>query len=315
MKRVTVIRGGISSERDVSLKSGENVIKALRQKDYRVSDLIANDDLENIIQLLRSQKPNVVFNALHGRFGEDGAIQGVLEWLNIPYTHSRICASAMGMNKVVTRTLLAESGLPVAKGKVVSFDKFLECDPFAVPYVVKPIEEGSSVGVHLVQSKSPKERQEQRQHILNNWHYGDKILVEEFIPGKELTVCVCNDEALTVTEIASKNHIFYDYEAKYKTGESKHTLPAKIHPNAFEQALNYAVSAHNILGCSPVSRTDFRYDDQNEKENKPGKLYILEVNTHPGMTETSLLPEQAAFRGTTYPYLCSWLVENAKCRT
>lgn len=313
-KHVTVLRGGISSEREVSLASGGNVIDALQEAGYQVSDLVANDNLEQIIQSLKEQNPDVVFNALHGRFGEDGAIQGVLEWMNIPYTHGGICSSAIAMNKHMTRILLADAGLPVATGKVIPIQELAHQDPMPVPYVVKPIEEGSSVGVYILNETDDKIRQQKRKDIVKEWHFGANALVEQFIPGKELTICVMQDKALTITDISSGTHVFYDYASKYTAGESKHVLPAQIHPKAFEQALEYAQHAHKILGCYPVSRTDFRYDNTQETSDHPGKLYILEINTQPGMTKTSLLPEQALYCGISYPELCSWLVEHAKCR-
>lgn len=314
-KHVTVLRGGISSEREVSLASGSNVIDALKEAGYQVSDLIVNDDLEHLVQSLKEQKPDVVFNALHGRFGEDGAIQGVLEWMDIPYTHGGICSSAIAMNKQMTRILLADAGLPVATGKVIPIQELASQDPLPVPYVVKPIEEGSSVGVYIITETDENARQQKRKDIVKEWHFGENALIEQFIPGKELTICVMEDKALTVTDISSGAHVFYDYASKYTAGESQHTLPAQIHPKAFEDALNYAKQAHKILGCYPTSRTDFRYDNTNETKDNPGKLYILEINTQPGMTKTSLLPEQAAYCNISYPELCSWLVEKARCRT
>lgn len=313
-KNVTVLRGGISSEREVSLASGSNIIEALKEAGHQVNDLVANDDLEQIIKCLKEQKPDVVFNALHGRFGEDGAIQGVLEWMNIPYTHGGICSSAIAMNKQMTRILLVDAGLPVATGRIIPIHELALQDPLPVPYVVKPIEEGSSVGVYIITETDEKLRQKQRANIVAEWHFGDNALIEEFIPGKELTICVMQDKALTITDISSRSHVFYDYTSKYTAGESEHILPAQIHPKAFEQAMNYALQAHKILGCYPVSRTDFRYDNTQETSDYPGKLYILEVNTQPGMTKTSLLPEQAQYCGISYPELCSWLVEHAKCR-
>lgn len=314
-KHVTVIRGGQSSEREISLASGKNVITALQKAGYQVTDLIANDNLAEIIQQLQNHPPDVVFNALHGRYGEDGAIQGVLEWMNIPYTHGNVCASAIAMNKNITRILLEKAGLPIAKGKVIPITDLIDQDPLPVPYVVKPIEEGSSIGVSILQTPDPAIRQKQRKDIVEKWHFGPEALIETFIPGKELTVCVLDDRALTVTDIASGDHAFYDYQSKYQSGQSTHTVPAPIHPEAFQMALTYALQAHKALGCDPVSRTDFRYDNRDETATRPGKLYILEVNTQPGMTETSLLPEQAAFCGLSYPDLCAWLVEKARCRT
>jgi D-alanine-D-alanine ligase len=304
MKRVAVLYGGISAEREVSLASGGQVIAALRQAGYDVQPVEVNADLGAVIAAL-DPRPDAVFNALHGRFGEDGAIQGVLDWLDIPYTHSGVRASALAMDKAASRAVFTAAGLPVAAGRVIDIADMEDSDPLPRPYVVKPLNEGSSVGVEILR------RGENRRHeIARNWHFGPRALVEEFIPGRELTVGVMGDRALTVTDIAAA-HDFYDYESKYAAGGSHHVLPARIHPAIHAQALDVALAAHNALGCRGASRADFRYDDTT---GEPGRLVLLEVNTQPGLTATSLLPEQAAFCGIAFPALCAWMVEQAQCR-
>lgn len=313
-QRVCVLYGGRSSERDVSIASGKEVTSALQKKGYDVYPFELGHSLQDFIEFVTLHKPHVVFNALHGRYGEDGAIQGVLEWLNVPYTHSGIYASALAMDKAASRIMLQAAGLPVAEGGIYSLDELKQTDPLPFPYVIKPVNEGSSVGVHII-FPEPGRTNDSKENILSRWSYGNKILVEAFIPGRELTVGVLEDRALTVTDITpttSTERGFYDYEAKYNSGGSLHKLPAHMPPALFQQALSLAVQAHKVLGCSGASRTDFRYDDTiTEKE----RLIILEVNTQPGMTPTSLLPEQAAFCNISYEELCSWMLDNALCRT
>lgn len=304
---VAVLMGGISSERPVSLSSGAAISAALREAGYRVTPIDAGDDIGRTITALREAAPDVVFNALHGSFGEDGAIQGVLEWMRLPYTHCDIRASATAMNKAASRDILAAAGLPVARGAIIDMATLEAADPLPLPYVIKPIAEGSSVGVEIIRAGSNR-----RADIARNWRFGQTALVEEFIPGLELTVAVMDGRALTVTDIKPATESFYDFEAKYSQGGSVHALPADIHPVAFEQALRLAEAAHQALGCRGATRTDFRYDAP--VPNEPGRLVILEVNTQPGMTPTSLLPEQAAFKGISYPALCDWIVQEALTR-
>ena len=309
--KVTVLMGGLSAEREVSLSSGAQVLRALQQAGYEASSLDAGPDLRAMLDVLHDDKPDVVFNALHGRFGEDGAIQGVLDWLGIPYTHSGIRASAVAMDKQAARAVFVAAGLPVATGGLVEIASLLARDPLPLPYVIKPVNEGSSVGVEIIRPGS-----NHRAAVAAAWRFGPHALVEEFIPGRELTVAVVGDRALTVTDITPNpdmSHGFYDYEAKYAAGGSHHVLPAEIHPAAFAQALDIALAAHRALGCSGASRTDFRYDDTGSA-SEPGRLVILEVNTQPGLTPTSLLPEQAAYCGMDFPSLCAWMVEHAACR-
>ncbi len=304
MRRVAVLYGGISAEREVSLSSGRQVITALREAGYDVVPVEVKDDLRAVIAAL-DPRPDVVFNALHGRFGEDGAIQGVLDWLGIPYTHSGVRASALAMDKAAAKAVFAANGLPVARGGMVDIAALEHADPMALPYVVKPVNEGSSVGVEIM-----REGGNRRASVAAAWSYGPAAMVEEYIPGRELTVAVMGDRALAVTEIASENQ-FYDYEAKYADGGSRHIIPAPVHPQVYAQALDVALAAHKALGCRGATRSDFRYDDT---AGEPGRLVLLEVNTQPGLTPTSLLPEQAAHIGYSFPQLCAWMVENATCR-
>ncbi|GBR70617.1 D-alanine--D-alanine ligase [Gluconobacter kanchanaburiensis] len=302
--KVAVLLGGTSSERPVSLVSGAAAIEALREKGHDVTPIDVGPDIVTTISALRAAAPDVVFNALHGPLGEDGAIQGVLEWLGLPYTHSGVRASAVAMDKGATRILLAAAGLPVAQGRVVTIDELLEADPLCAPYVIKPVAEGSSVGVEIVRVGDNR-----RAQIAKNWRFGKEALVESFIPGRELTAGVMGDRALAVTDILPcETANFYDFEAKYKAGGSRHVVPADLPQAVTDRALHYALRAHQVLGCKGASRTDFRYDGETDT------LVILEVNTQPGMTPTSLLPEQAAYCGISYPDLCDWMVREALTR-
>jgi D-alanine-D-alanine ligase len=305
MTRVVVLYGGISAEREVSVASGIQVIAALRETGFDVYPVDVGSDLGAVIAAL-TPKPDVVFNALHGRFGEDGAIQGVLDWLGIPYTHSGVRASSLAMDKQVAKALFASAGLPVAPGRVVSIAELEAGDPLPLPYVVKPVNEGSSVGVTVVRGGDNR-----RAEIARSWTFGPTALVEEYIPGRELTVGVLDDRALAVTDIRAVAGTFYDYESKYADGGSRHIIPADVHPDIYAQAMDVAVAAHRALGCRGATRCDFRYDDT---AGEPGRLVLLEINTQPGLTPTSLLPEQAAHRGMSFPKLCAWMVEHATCR-
>ena len=304
MTRVAVLYGGMSAEREVSLSSGRQVVVALRAAGYDVTPVEVGDDLRAVIAAL-DPRPDVVFNALHGRFGEDGAIQGVLDWLGIPYTHSGVRASALAMDKAAAKAVFAAAGLPVARGAMVDIAALEHADPMPLPYVVKPVNEGSSVGVEIM-----REGGNRRASVASAWSFGPAAMVEEYIPGRELTVAVMGDRALAVTEIVSEN-AFYDYEAKYADGGSRHVIPAPVHPEVYARALDVALAAHKALGCRGATRSDFRYDDT---VGEPGRLVLLEVNTQPGLTPTSLLPEQAAHVGYSFPQLCAWMVENASCR-
>ena len=309
--KIAVLKGGWSSEREVSLNSGAACAKALRDAGYDVTEIDVTRDIPALITALTAAKPAAVFMALHGNGGEDGVMQGILTALDLPFTHSSLLASAIAMDKQTTKTLLQPHGMPLAKGGIVSRDDVLAGRlPVPAPYVIKPNAEGSSVGVFIVcpgDNKPPLG--------LDALPPGTPLLVEEFIAGRELTVAVVGSEgekprALTVTEIKA-NTAFYDYEAKYATGGSSHILPAPIPAEVFEEALRLAELAHEKLGCSGVSRTDFRYDD-----SKPGVsgLVFLETNTQPGMTATSLVPEQAAHVGLSFADLAAWLMQDAQWR-
>ena len=305
VKTVAVLYGGISAERAVSLASGAQVIDALTAAGFDVRPIEVGQDLGAVIAAL-TPAPDVVFNALHGRFGEDGTIQGVLDWLAIPYTHSGVRASALAMDKQAAKAVFAAAGLPVAAGAMVPIEALAEADPLPRPYVIKPVNEGSSVGVEIMPVGGNG-----RAAIAAAWRFGPLAMVEEFIPGRELTVGVMGDRALAVTDITPTEHAFYDYDAKYAAGGSRHVIPAQVHASAYADAMDMALRAHQALGCRGASRADFRYDDT---AGEPGRLVLLEVNTQPGLTPTSLLPEQAAHAGVSFPALCAWMVEHAACR-
>jgi len=302
-KRVVVLMGGASAERQISLTSGTECAKGLRAAGYDVVEVDVGRDVGALVRAL-TPKPDVVFNALHGRFGEDGTIQGVLDLLGIPYTHSGLLASALAMDKAMAKRVFTAAGITCPDGKVIDASELLAGDPIARPYVVKPNNEGSSVGVRIVRPGDNLPLPEEC-----GWHVGQKLLVETYIPGRELTVGVMGDHPLAVTELRPK-HDFYDFEAKYTAGKTEHLIPAPIPEEVARQALDAALAAHRALGCRGVSRADFRYDDTG---GEPGKLYLLEVNTQPGMTPLSLVPEQAAHVGIPFPQLVAWMVENARC--
>ncbi|MGY6770644.1 D-alanine--D-alanine ligase [Komagataeibacter sp. NFXK3] len=310
-RRICVLTGGLSAEREVSLDSGRNVADALRSLGHDVHSIDPGPDLLALVGELQASRPDAVFNALHGRFGEDGSIQGILDWMGIPYTHSGVRASATAMDKEAARAVFAAAGLPIATGLCLTPAALEPADPLPAPYVVKPLNEGSSVGVEIIRAGSNR-----RAAVAQGWTFGTHMLVEEYIPGRELTVGVLHDRALTVTDITptGSGPAFYDYQAKYAAGGSCHELPARIHPEAFAQARDLALAAHRALGCRGASRTDFRYDDT-AGTDLPGRLVILETNTQPGMTPTSLLPEQAAACGMNYATLCQWMIDQATCRT
>ena len=300
MKRVAVLRGGWSAEREVSLSTGRGCADALREKGYDVVEIDPPRDPAQFASLL-TPRPDVVFNALHGRGGEDGHIQAILNLMGIPYTHSGLLASAVAMDKPMAKAVFAAAGLPVVEGRVATRDEILARTVMAAPYVVKPANEGSSVGVIIV-------RQGENRTIAAG-ELKDTMLVERFIPGRELTVAVMGDRALGVIEIVARG-TWYDYDAKYSAGGSAHICPADLPPAIYAEAERIAVAAHKALGCRGVSRADFRYDDTG---GQPGGLYLLEVNTQPGMTSTSLVPDAAKAAGISYAELCAWMVEGAAC--
>jgi D-alanine-D-alanine ligase len=302
-KRVAVLMGGRSAEREVSLVTGKACAEGLSQKGYDVLTIDVGHDLDDLLRALQP-RPDAVFNALHGHFGEDGRVQGLLDLLALPYTHSGLLASALAMDKPLAKQVFAGIGLRCPEGKVITVENLLKSDPFPRPYVAKPAAEGSSVGVRIVRpgDNLPPLGSE-------HWPFGPQVLVERYIPGRELTVAVMGGEALAVTEL--RPHMgFYDYEAKYTAGKTDHLIPAPVSHKIAEAAKSMAVAAHGALGCRGVTRCDFRYDDTAPELDG---LYLLEINTQPGMTPLSLVPEQAAYRGISFPDLVGWMVEHAEC--
>jgi D-alanine-D-alanine ligase len=302
MKHVAVLMGGWSAEREVSLRSGKACADALdRSGHYKVSRI---DVTRDIAATLSALKPDCALNVLHGRPGEDGTLQGLLEIIGIPYTHSGVMASAVAMQKDIAKTVLKAANVPVPGGMVVTRQEAAARHLLPPPYVIKPVAEGSSVGVFIVREDHKHPPQE-----LNaaDWTFGERVLVEPFIPGKELTCAVMGETALGVIEIVPTTK-FYDYESKYAPGGSKHLLPAPLPPAVYEECRRLSLAAHRALGCRGVSRTDFRYDDS--RAGTAG-LACLEVNTQPGMTETSLVPELAAHAGIKFEDLVRWMVEDA----
>ena len=300
---VVVLKGGWSAEREVSLVSGAAVAKGLAEAGYRVAEVDVHRDLPALMAAL-TPPPDVVFNALHGRGGEDGVVQGILEMLGIPYTHSGVAASALAMDKPLTKRVLASVGVQSPEFRVLSVIEAAAGHALEPPYVVKPLAEGSSVGVRIVgpmDNAPPVD--------LAGWTFGAEVLVERYIPGRELTVGVMGDRALTVTEV-HHSHSFLDYEAKYVAGHATHVLPAPVPKDVFLAAMERALTVHRVLGCAGISRSDFRYDD-----SRPGVdgLFFLEINTQPGFTPISFVPEQAEHIGIPFSALCAWLVETAQC--
>lgn len=297
---VAVLFGGWSEEREVSLRSGAACIKALKDSPYQVTGV---DVDRNIAKTLAELKPDVALNMLHGPFGEDGCIQGLLEILQIPYSHSGVLASALAMNKAKARDIFSRSNIPVAEGILVARFEVAQNHPMQPPYVIKPVANGSSVGVHIVrQGDAPAQ-----ELASDEWKFGDEVLVEQYVAGKELTCAVMGDKALGVIEITS-DLPFYNYNAKYAPGGSSHILPARIPDDVYKTIQELALRAHQALGCRGISRSDFRFDD------KTGELVCLEVNTQPGMTATSLVPELAAHAGYSFTQLAQWMVEDASLR-
>jgi len=302
-KHVAVLKGGVSNERPVSLVSGHECAKALRNAGYTVTEVDVGYD---VAERLREVKPDVVFNALHGRYGEDGAVQGVLEFLRIPYTHSGVLASALAMDKHQAKIMLKAAGVPVTDHVIASRAEVGRAHVMAPPYVVKPVADGSSFGILIVKAEQSHPPQE----ILGSeWKGGETLMVERYIPGRELTCAVMGDVALGVTEIVT-DLAFYNYEAKYSDGGSRHILPADLKPKIYDKVQKMALKAHAALGCRGVTRTDFRFND---RAGEDGELVCLEINTQPGMTPTSLAPEQARHAGHSFEELVAWMVEDASC--
>jgi D-alanine-D-alanine ligase len=304
MSRIAVLEGGWSVEREVSLVSGRECAKALRQLGHDVIEIDVTRDLAALAAAL-DPRPDIVFNALHGKGGEDGTIQGVLEFLRLPYTHSGVVASAIAMDKPAAKAVFAAAGLPLAEGKVVSREALASGDVMPRPFVVKPIDEGSSVGVRIVHPGDNEWADE-----AHHWRYGARAMVEAYIPGREITVAVMGGRALGALEIRPTRAAMYDYDAKYAPGGSAHIVPAPIHRAAYDSALHIAREAHRALNCRGVSRSDLRYDDT---AGEPGRMVLLELNTQPGMTPTSLVPDIARHAGIDFTALVRWMVENASC--
>ena len=297
--RVAVLHGGFSAERDISLVSGREAASALEQSGYDVALIDVSRDLSAMFSSLRDAAPDAVFNALHGRFGEDGCIQGLLDMMSLPYTSSGRLASALAMDKSVAKAMFLSAGLPVAEHTIVTFAEAESTDPLTRPYVIKPINEGSSVGVHIVREGDQKKPLDEMGLSSNS-----PVMEERFIPGREITVAILGDRALAVTEITTDRG-FYDYNAKYAAGGSYHILPADLPPDVYNRALEISMAAHRLLGCRGVTRADLRVDKD--------EIYLLELNTQPGLTPTSLVPEQAAYIGMSFADLVSWMVEKAQC--
>jgi D-alanine-D-alanine ligase len=299
-KHVAVLMGGWSAEREVSLRSGKACADAAERAGYRVTRIDVDRDIATVLQQL---EPDVALNVLHGRPGEDGTLQGVLEVVGIPYTHSGVLASSLAMQKDLAKIMLTAGGVPVPDGVTVSRFAAAKKHLLPRPYVIKPIAEGSSVGVFIVTDAHAHPPQEL---FREDWAFGEMVLCERYIPGKELTCAVIGEQALGVIEIVPKVR-FYDYEAKYAPGGSEHVLPARIPADVYEEVRRLTLAAHRALGCRGVTRADFRWDDTAGKQG----LACLEVNTQPGMTETSLVPELAAHAGMSFEKLVAWMIEDA----
>jgi D-alanine-D-alanine ligase len=301
-KHVAVLMGGWSAEREVSLNTGRGCVEALQGQGYQVTPIDVDRDIARVVQAVR---PDVAFNALHGPFGEDGTIQGMLEILQIPYTHSGVLASALAMHKGKAKDVMRAAGVSVPDGVLVHRLDAASRHVLPPPYVIKPVNEGSSVGVIIVQA----DREHPPQEIgRDDWPHGDLVMVEKYVAGRELTCAVMGDRALGVIDIQPALGGFYDYDSKYVAGGSVHVLPANLKPNIYQEVQHLALTAHQALGCRGVSRADLRYDDT---PGGSGALVVLEVNTQPGMTATSLVPEIAAHSGFSFGELVQWMVEDS----
>lgn len=301
MKRVAVIYGGWSSERPVSLSSGRQMAEAARKAGY---DVIEIDATRELARQLTEARPDAVLNGLHGPWGEDGSVQGLLEVMGLPYSHSGVLASALAMDKLKSKAVYKQAGLDVAQDRRVTRAEAAAAHALKPPYVIKPVNEGSSFGVLIVREGTNGPPQELTGP---NWRYGDYLMAEEYIPGRELTVAVLGDRALAVTEITTLRD-YYDFDAKYAAGGSQHVIPADLPAHVTKAAMDASLTAHLALGCRGATRSDFRYDE------KKDRLVILETNTQPGMTPTSLVPEQAAHVGMSFVELVAWMIEDASCQ-
>ena len=303
MNHVAILMGGWSAERSVSLSSGEACASSLESQGYKVSKIDVDRDIS---RRLYDLSPTVVFNALHGPFGEDGTIQGILEFMEIPYTHSGVMSSALSMNKERAKIVASASGVAVAESKIMNRFDVAKSHGMELPYVVKPIGEGSSCGVHIIHEDG--ESSPPSALASPDWQYQDEVMIERYIAGRELTCAVMDDKPLDVIEIIPNSGKFYDYASKYENGGSTHVLPAQILPNIYESVRNMSLAAHKALGCRGITRSDFRWDDKGN-----GELIWLELNTQPGMTATSLVPELAQHAGYEFNDLLQWMMEDASC--
>lgn len=304
MRKVAVLMGGISSEREISLKSGQGVLQALNEAGYSAFPVDLTHDVGGLVRILNREKPDVVFNALHGKYGEDGCVQGVLNLLQIPYTHSGVMASSIAMDKSMTKKIVQSIQVMVAEERLVEKKDIMAGNTLPYPYVVKPNDDGSSVGVFIVKTAAEKDK------MLVDWNFDRPVLMETFIPGRELSVAVSDEGSLGVVEIVPHGG-FYDFTNKYSQGGAEHLIPAPIPEKDYRAVMEQAYAIHKILGCRGVSRSDFRYDDT--AKNAPAKMVFLEINTNPGMTPFSLVPDIAKAKGTSYQDLVVWLVERATC--
>ncbi len=303
-KKVVVLMGGFSEEREVSLSSAKGVLKALHELGHEAISLDVTRNMEKVVQSLECHKPDVVLNILHGRWGEDGCIQGLLEMMGIPYSHSGVLGSALSMNKIVARKMCEMNGIRIPEGRVGKIEDACAGRIMEPPFVIKPVGEGSSVGVYIILDEKSVRPDPQ------NWLFEDEVLVERYIPGREIQVAVLGGIPRGAIEIQPEG-TFYDYEAKYTDGKAVHLMPAPIHSEVYAQVLEWAGKAHRVLECRGVTRSDFRYDDT---QGEPGVLYYLETNPQPGLTPLSLVPEIVAHEGMSYAQLVQWMVEDASCQ-
>lgn len=298
---VLLLEGGWNEERNVSLATAESVYESLIEQGYQVTRYNPTRCVESLCETIKESKPDIVFNALHGIYFEDGRLQGLLDLLEVPYTHSNALSSAIAMHKPTAKNVFSDHGIPVPPGVVCSWDEIKDTHPMSPPYVVKPIDEGSSVGVFIIQ-----EGNHPIGTHLEQWPYNKKILVEKYIPGQEISVAVMDHKAIGILELRPKKG-FYDYTAKYTDGITEHIMPADIPEKAYAKALDYSTHAHQLLGCTGITRSDFRYDAENDA------LYLMEINTQPGFTKLSIFPEICAHYGISFNEIVCWLIEDGLC--
>ncbi|MBM3610359.1 MAG: D-alanine--D-alanine ligase [Alphaproteobacteria bacterium] len=299
---VLLLEGGWNAEKEVSLSSGQSIYESLIDQGYPTTRYNPTRDIKALCSIIETVKPDVIFNGLHGIYFEDGRLQGLLDILGVPYTHSSALASAIGMHKPTTKNVLSDHNVPVPPGKVCLWDEIKNTHPMDPPYVVKPIDEGSSVGVYIIQKGDAPVGSR-----VQEWPYNKKVLVEKYIPGQEISVAVMDKKAIGILELRPKAG-FYDYKAKYTDGMTDHIMPADIPATAYKKAMSYAEEAHNLLGCDGVTRSDFRYDTEKDE------LYLLEVNTQPGFTKLSIVPEICAYYGISFNEIVRWLIQDGLWR-